>query len=98
MEINITKNDKVLNVSLTGRLDTQTSPELDAAVKGYLADIEKIVFDFEKLEYISSAGLRLLLVFEKTLKAKENVVLKNVNNVVKEILSISGFNQIITIE
>ena len=98
MEINLTKEEKILNIALTGRLDTQTSPELDAKLKENMDGIEKIVFDFANLEYISSAGLRLLLVVEKALKNKENVILKNVNSVVKEILSISGFDKIITIE
>ena len=97
MEIEKKMEGATLHVTLTGRLDTNTSPELEASLaeeKGY-ADI---VFDFAKLEYLSSSGLRLLFSCRKNLGGKEHVVVKNANEIVKEIFRVTGFSNQITLE
>jgi len=98
--MNIVKNldgDKLV-VALEGRLDTTTAPELEAALKEELASIESAVIDFEKLEYISSAGLRVLLSTHKALMPKDGLVIKNVCPEIKEVFEITGFSDILTIE
>ena len=97
MEIQKNKEGKALHVVLTGRLDTNTSPELAASLEGE-SGYEDIVFDFAKLEYLSSSGLRLLFSCRKSLGGKEHVVVKNANEVVREIFRVTGFENQITLE
>ena len=97
MEIEKKMEGSTLIVSLTGRLDTNTSPELDASLaaeSGY-ADI---VFDFAKLEYLSSSGLRLLFSCRKNLGGKEHVIVRNANDIIREIFRVTGFGAQITLE
>ena len=65
MTIQKTQNEKALTIALEGRLDTLTAPELEAVLNDALAGVEELTFDFEKLDYISSAGLRVLLATQK---------------------------------
>ena len=96
----ITKNldGTKLTLALEGRLDTTTSPALEKELETCLAGIKDLVFDFAGLVYISSAGLRVLLSTQKTLYANGSLKLVNVNDVVKEILDVTGFCDILTIE
>ena len=97
MEIIKKKEGKILSVQLIGRLDTNTSPELSASLEeesGY----EDIVFDFAKLDYLSSAGLRLLFSCRKALGGAEHVIVENANEVVKEIFRVTGFGRQITLK
>ena len=97
MEISKTTEGTALIVTLSGRLDTNTSPELAASIEqesGYT----DIVFDFSALEYLSSSGLRLLFSCRKTLGGKEHVIVKNANDIVREILRVTGFDKQITLE
>ena len=97
MEIEKKLEGGTLLVTLAGRLDTNSSPDLDAAIaaeSGYT----DIVFDFAKLEYISSSGLRLLFSCRKNLGGKEHVVVKNANDIVREIFRVTGFGNQITLE
>ena len=97
MEIEKKTEGTTLHVALTGRLDTTTSPELEASLtqeSGY-ADI---VFDFAKLEYLSSSGLRLLFSCRKNLGGKEHVIVKNANDIIREIFRVTGFGAQITLE
>ena len=98
--LNIIKeqNDKNLVVALDGRLDTNTSPNLEEELKATLPSVEDLVFDFTKLEYISSAGLRVLLSAQKTMNKQGSMVVKNVSEEVKEIFEVTGFSDILTIE
>ncbi len=98
--MNITKqqNGSELNVALEGRLDTTTAPQLEAELKPALEGITKLTFDFSKLEYISSAGLRVLLASQKIMKKQGSMVIKNVNETVKEVFDLTGFSDILTIE
>ena len=98
--LNIIKvqNDKNLVVALDGRLDTTTSPNLEEELKVTLPSVEDLVFDLTKLEYISSAGLRVLLSAQKTMNKQGSMVVKNVSEEVKEIFEVTGFSDILTIE
>lgn len=98
MVINKTKNGDELTVALEGRLDTTTAPELDDMLKEELGDVKKLVFDFAGLEYISSAGLRVLLISQKTMNKQGSMVIKNVNEEINEIFEVTGFTDILTIE
>ena len=92
------QNDKNLVVALDGRLDTTTSPNLEEELKVTLPSVEDLVFDLTKLEYISSAGLRVLLSAQKTMNKQGSMVVKNVSEEVKEIFEVTGFSDILTIE
>ena len=86
-----------LTILLDGRLDTTTSPALEAELKDALTGITELVFDFEKLEYISSAGLRILLANQKIMNKQGSMVLKNVNEVIAEVFEVTGFADILTV-
>ena len=98
--LNIEKvfEENVLTVSLDGKLDTATTPELTAAVEEDAEKAEKIVFDMENLKYISSAGLRLLLSLHKKMASKGGFVIRNINDTNMEILEFTGFADILNIE
>ena len=98
MIINKNLNGTELTVALVGRLDTTTAPELDAEFKQSIAGIEKLVLDFTALEYLSSAGLRVLLSTQKTMNKQGEMIIKNVNETIKEIFEVTGFIDILTIE
>ncbi|WP_026525361.1 MULTISPECIES: STAS domain-containing protein [unclassified Butyrivibrio] len=97
MKINKTENGSELLIAVVGRLDTTTSPQLDEELKS-LNGIEKLVFDFKELEYISSAGLRVLLSAQKVMNKQGSMVIKNVNETINEIFEVTGFVDILTIE
>lgn len=97
MELKKELNGENLNIALEGRLDTATSPSLEAELKSSLAGVTALNFDFEKLEYISSAGLRVLLSAQKTMSAQGKMTLTNVRPEVKEIFDITGFSDFLTI-
>ena len=84
-------------VMLSGRLDTTTAPELDVFAEKELADTQELV-DFADLEYISSAGLRVLLKLQKVMNKKGSMKLIHVGDIVKEVFEITGFTDILTIE
>lgn len=85
-------NGKVLNLAISGHIDATTAPELEKVVSGDVAKVEKIVFDFSNVEYISSAGLRVLLSIHKAMSSKGGeFVLENVSADVKNVLEMTGF-------
>ena len=90
-------NGKDLAVTIEGRLDTITAPELEAELKTSLDGVEKLTLDFSALEYISSAGLRVLLSTQKRMNTQGSMTLKNVNDTIMEIFEVTGFNDILTI-
>ena len=98
MNINKVKDGDELTISLEGRLDTTTAPELDAEVKNSVDGVKSLVFDFEKLDYISSAGLRVILSAQKIMNKQGSMVVKNVSEDINEVLTITGFSDILTIE
>lgn len=98
MTINKALEGSKLTILLEGRLDTTTSPSLEAELKGALDGITELVFDFEKLEYISSAGLRILLATQKVMNKQGSMVIKHVNEVIDEVFEVTGFADILTVE
>lgn len=98
MTIEKTLNNDELTVTLTGRLDTTTAPLLEAELKQNVSGIHSLIFDFEALEYISSAGLRVLLAAQKVMNRQGKMVVKHVNETISEIFEITGFSDILTIE
>lgn len=98
MNIQKTVNGTTLTVKLEGRLDTTTSPKLEEELKGSVDGVTCLVLDFEKLEYISSAGLRVLLSMQKIMTKQGEMHIKNVNETVMEVFEITGFADILTIE
>lgn len=98
MTVTKTLEEKVLNVKVEGRLDTATAPALEEELAEVLEDADELVFDLEGLEYMSSAGLRILLATQKKMTLKGGMKVINVNDVIKEIFDITGFSDILTIE
>lgn len=98
MTIYKTRNNDTLILAPEGRLETTTAPELEAVVKTELEGVKTLVFDFAKLEYISSAGLRVLLAAQKTMKNQGTMKVTGVNEIVAEIFEITGFSEILTVE
>ncbi len=98
MTINTQKENGKINVALEGRLDTTTSPQLDSELKSVLEGTTDLVLDFEKLEYISSAGLRVILTAQKTMNKQGKMLIKNVNDTIMEVFEVTGFADILTIE
>ncbi len=98
MEINKIVDDKKCTIELTGRLDTLTSPQLEEALKEVPEDVNELVLNLKELEYVSSAGLRVFLNAQKGMMEKGTMILKNVNEEIMEVLEMTGFTQILTIE
>ena len=100
MTINKAVDGSALTISLSGRLDTTTAPELEEELKSALEGIESLTFDFKELAYISSAGLRVLLSAQKTMNKQSGGSMKilNANEEIKEIFEVTGFSDILTIE
>lgn len=98
MIINKSNNDGKLMIKLEGRLDTTTAPQLEAELKTSLNNITVLEFDFSGLEYVSSAGLRVILAAQKVMNKQGNMIVKNVNDTIMEVFEITGFVDILTIE
>ena len=87
-----------VTLKIIGRLDTTTAPELEATIDGCVAGTTELVMDCSGLEYISSAGLRVILKAQKAMNAKGGMKLLHVNETIMEIFEITGFSDILTIE
>ena len=98
LSIEKSANETELNIKLTGRLDTTTSPELEKELKASLDGITALIIDMTGLEYISSAGLRVLLSSHKAMMSKGGMKIVHVNDVVQEVFEVTGFSDILTIE
>ena len=98
--LNITKKSEgtTLEVALEGRLDTTTAPQLEAELKSDLPGVTNLIMDIEKLEYISSAGLRVLLSAQKIMNKQGSMTIRNANEEVMEIFEVTGFIDILNIE
>ena len=98
--MNITKEFKenVATLNVSGRLDTTTAPALEAVISETTGTCEQMVLDFLGLEYISSAGLRVILKAQKAMATKGGMKLLHVNETIMEIFEITGFSDILTIE
>ena len=98
MTITKNMNGTTLEIALEGRLDTMTAPELDAELNKDMPGADSLVLDFSKLDYISSAGLRVLLATHKVMSKKGGLKITNVNEIVQEVFEVTGFADILTIE
>lgn len=87
-----------LTIALEGRLDTNTAPSLEEELKQSMDDVTELVFDFSKLAYISSAGLRVLLSAQKIMNKQGTMVIKNSNEEILEVFDVTGFSDILTLE
>ena len=85
-------------VKLSGRLDTMTAPDLEKNLNEFINDLNSLIIDMEKLEYISSAGLRVLLSAQKIMNKRGNMKVVHVNDMIMEIFDVTGFSDILTIE
>lgn len=98
MNITEKKNGNQLCISLEGRLDTTTAPELEKVLDGSLDGVTELAFDMGELDYLSSAGLRILLSTQKRMNKQGSMKVMNVNETVMEIFEVTGFADILTIE
>ena len=91
-------NAEALTLIVSGRLDTQTAPELEKELDSVLSGLKELTFDFANLEYVSSAGLRVILKAQKAMNAQGSMKLTGVNDSIMEVFDITGFLDILTIE
>ncbi len=98
MTITVNHTESAATIAVAGRLDTTTAPELEATIKANIDGITALTLDFAQLEYVSSAGLRVILSAQKTMNKQGAMTVKNVNETVMEVFEITGFADILTIE
>lgn len=98
MNISTDKKGTALTIALEGRLDTTTSPELEACIEENLSDVTELTFDMKELEYISSAGLRVLLSAQKKMSKVGHMEVINVNETIMEVFEVTGFVDILDIK
>ncbi len=98
MEISKAIDNTKLVLKVVGRLDTVTAPQLEQELKSSVDGMTELEFDFENLEYISSAGLRVILAAQKIMNKQGSMVVKNVSPDVREVFDITGFSDVITIQ
>ena len=98
MEIKKTRDGSKLTVELSGRLDTVTAPDFEASIMNDLDGVTDLTVDLKNLEYMSSAGLRVMLALYKKMSAVGSMVITNVNDTISEIFELTGFNDILNIE
>ena len=98
MTIEKNLNGTELTLTIAGRLDTTTAPQLEAEFKQNIGGVEKLILDFASLEYLSSAGLRVLLAAQKVMNKQGEMIIKNVNDTINEIFEVTGFIDILTLE
>lgn len=98
MKVDKKQDGSSLTLSLEGRLDTTTAPQLEGEVKSSIDGITELMFDMADLEYVSSAGLRVLLLAQKIMNKQGTMIVRNVNSVIMEIFEVTGFADILNIE
>ena len=98
MTINKTLDASNLKIALQGRLETVTAPDLEVVVRNELDGVENLVFDFSELDYISSAGLRVILAAQKTMTKQGTMKIIGANEIVQEVFDLTGFSDILTVE
>lgn len=98
MKINNVRNGTAATIEIEGRLDTTTAPDLEKSVTGILQGVTSLSFNLAKLEYVSSAGLRVLLSIQKIMNRQGTMVIKNVNDTVMDIFEVTGFADILDIQ
>ena len=85
-------------LKIAGRLDTSTAPELETTIDAFISGVEELIIDFEGLEYVSSAGLRVILKAQKIMNKQGSMKIINVNDTIMEVFDITGFADVLTIE
>ena len=98
MNIKRKKDNNTLTAAVNGRIDTATAPEFEAGVAPFLDGVTELVLDFKGVNYVSSAGLRVLLSLQKKMMAKGDMKLVNVNEPVSDVFEVTGFDEILTFE
>lgn len=98
MEIRKEKKDSALSMAIEGRIDTTTAPQMEAELRSDIDGVTELYLDFTGVEYISSAGLRVLLSAQKLMSRQGKMVLSHVNESVMEVFEVTGFSDILTIE
>ena len=98
LKVSLSKNENIFTFFVEGRLDTLTSPQLEEEINKVISDAKKLVFDLEKLSYISSAGLRVLLGAAQQMEGKGEMILIHVSEAVREIFDLTGFIEVFNIE
>lgn len=98
MTITKSSEGSALTLVVAGRLDTSTAPQLEAELKQSIEGVTNLVFDFTDLDYLSSAGLRVLLSAQKVMNKQGEMVVRNVNDTIREVFDITGFAELLTIE
>lgn len=98
MKITTDKHDTTLKLCLEGRVDTSTAPQLEEELQKSISDVTELILDFEKVEYISSAGLRVLLASQKIMNKQGKMYVTNISKPVLEVFEMTGFSEILTIQ
>ena len=98
MKVKSSKNGSACTLTVEGKIDTMTAPELDEAVKSNLPKCDKMIFDFTNVEYITSAGLRVLVYAHRELMKKGGVTVTGVNEGIKKIFTVTGMYKILKIK
>ena len=98
MNAEIKKTDATVEVVIEGRVDTTTAPRLEKIIREQMEDCQELILNMEKMDYMSSAGLRVLLVTQKQMQKQGSMVLRQVGEPVMEVLEMTGFSDILTIE
>ena len=98
MDIKTVRDEATLILQISGRVDTKTAPQLEEVISNSLDGVKLLIMDFEEVEYISSAGLRVLLIAQKTMNKQGDMKVNNVNTDIMEIFEVTGFSDILTIE
>ena len=98
MTIEKSRIDDILTINLDGRLDTLTAPDLEKELKASLAGVRSLVFGFDRLEYISSAGLRVILSAQKIMNKQGSMVIRGANELVRSVFAVTGMDSIVTFE
>ncbi len=98
MKITETRNENSMTLALEGRLDTVTAPQLEEVLKKNLPSVNELILDLEKLDYLSSAGLRMLLYAQMNIQDHGKLVIRHANNLVMGVFKVTGFVDILTIE
>ena len=99
MEVKFNKQDSTLNVVISGNIDTVTAPELDSQLQENITDVKDLILDFAAVDYISSAGLRVILMANQQMEDVDgNMTVKNVNEDVRDVFEMTGFDSLLNLE
>ncbi len=98
MNLTVTSENKVYTIAITGRIDTLTAPELESKFREIEKNAEKLIFDMHEVEYISSAGMRVIVAAHRAMLPKDGLVLRGLTKNVRTIINLTGFNNILNIE